>query len=433
MGRRPPLLLAVFSVARAAGGLPAPRLLGLLAAAVLVASAADLGRTLGGTAGCWWAGTTALVLQASPLLAAPQVDGELLGLPLVLLACAVGLRALSGPRRPAWLPVLAAGVLSGCAVLVKQDLEDPLVLLAVVLVALVVRRELSLPRGGALLAALGGGAALPLAVAVGTSSRWGGGPALVWSDVIAFRARALPVLDAMQSTGAGLRQRDLLLAALASGALPLLACLLARAVQGRAWGPSGAVQGVLALALFEGLSMAAGRGGWLHYLVQGVPSAAAAAGLLAGGPRDRLRRWSGGTVAAAALSCLLAVAVTAPAALAEGCGTQESGARVVSGWLAAHARPGDSAVAVDDPVNVLGDSGPRPAYPYLWVLAQRTLDPQLVRLGSAVTGPGRADWVVRALRPRPWSATADRAVQQALAAGYSPVDVLCGHQVLHRR
>jgi hypothetical protein len=430
---RPPLLVALFRVAVALGGLPGVRVLGLLAAAGLVAAACDLGRSLGGSRGCWWAGTTALALQASPLLAAPEVDGELLGLPLVLLACAVGVRALSGPRRPSLAPVLAAGVLGGCAVLVKQDLADALVLLVVVVLVRMGYREVTAQRGLAVLATLTAGTALPLLLAVGTSSWWGGGPSRLWSDVVAFRAEALPVLAQMQATGAGARQRDLALAAVGCGAVPLVGCLLVRLLRSGRSRPPGVAVGVLAMAVFAGLSMAGGRGGWLHYLLQSVPSASAAAGLLAAGPPDRLQRWGRRSVVAVALSGLVGVVVVVPSAWAGGCRTQESAAAAVSAWLGAHARPGDTVASVYDPVNVLGDTRLRLRYPYLWILGERTLDPQLALLHAAMTGPRRVDWVVRPQHPRPWSATADRAVTAALSTGYRPAASLCGQEVLHRR
>ena len=158
---RPPLLVLAFRVADGIGGV---RVLGLLAAAVLAAAAADAGWTLGGRAGALCAGAVAAALPASPLLSAPAVDGELLALPFVLAALALGLRALlpSGagadvagrtPGRAASRPAVllaAAGVLGGSALLVKQNLAEALVVLGLLLLVQAVRGELGWRRASGL-------------------------------------------------------------------------------------------------------------------------------------------------------------------------------------------------------------------------------------------------------------------------------------------
>lgn len=426
---RPPLLIGVFRLAAALGGLPALRVLGLGVAAVLVVAAADVGRTLGGPRGALWAGATAAALQASPLLGAPEVDGELLGAALVMLAVAVGLRALVLPlgRRRVALTA-AAGALAASSLLVKQNLADGLVLLGALLLARLLQRDepaaQALSRTGALVA----GALVPLALAVLWSAVWGAGSGRLWTDVYAFRAAALPVLAATPAPGVTGRAVLLGLAAVASGIVPLLAGLGCSVWRSRSAPPPAA--GVLVAALFGAASVATGVSAWSHYLMELVPVAAAAAGLLARGA-PRRRRWSGTVVIASVLSSLVAgsILVVSPA----GCGRQEAVGARTAAFLKSHGRSGDSAVTVYGDVDALGDAGLRLPYPYLWSLPVRTLDPDLSRLTAVLTGPSRADWVVRTMPTHRWGLDADGQIERALAVGYTPVADVCGEQILHRR
>lgn len=426
---RPPLLIGVFRLAAALGGLPALRVLGLGVVAVLVVAAVDVGRTLSGPRGALWAGATAAALQASPLLGAPEVDGELLGAALVMVAVAVGLRALALPMRGRCVGLtVLSGALAAASLLVKQNLADGLVLLGVLLLVRLLRRREPAAQVLARLDALTAGALVPLGLAVAWSAVWGAGPGRLWTDVYAFRAAALPVLAATPSPGDTGRTLLLLVAAAGAGVVPLLGGLAWSTWRRRsASAPSVAV---LVAGLFGAASVAGGVSAWNHYLMQLVPAAAAAAGLLAsGGPRSR--RWSAAVVAASVVSSLTASTVLLISH--PGCGQQEVVGRRVSTVLRAHAAAGDSAVTLYGDVDALGDTGLRLPYPYLWSLPVRTLDPSLTRLTAVLTGPSRADWVVRTMPLHRWGLDADRRLERALALGYTPVAQVCGEQILHRQ
>ncbi|MCW2779313.1 MAG: hypothetical protein JWN17_3038, partial [Frankiales bacterium] len=294
---RPPLLLAVFRLADALGGVLALRLLALVAGAVLVVAAADAGRTVGGRRGSWWAGLVAVALQAAPLLGAPEVDGELLAVPLVMAGIAVGLRALAPGRRSRAGHLAVAGLLAGTALLVKQNLADGLVLLGVVLVCRVVGRQVPLRRGARLLAALVGGGAAPLLAAVVWAQVWGPGPGRLWQDLVVFRSSSLAVLSASTSTAPEERAERLLLVAVLTGVVPLLALLLLSLARRRSAVRGAVAAGVLAVAAEATASVVLGGSWWTHYLVELVPACALAAALLAtAGPW--LRGAAGALVAA---------------------------------------------------------------------------------------------------------------------------------------
>ena len=101
-------------------------------------------------------------------------------------------------------------------------------------------------------------------------------------------------------------------------------------------------------------------------------------------------------------------------------------------WLRTRTGPADTAVTLYGVSNALLGSGARPAYPYLWSLPVRTLDPQLHHLVDVLSGPSRATWVVRTLPLHSWGLDAERRVARQLRAAYRPVAEVCGTQILLR-
>lgn len=277
---RPPLLIAFFRVADALGGLVAVRLLALVPVVLLIVAAGHAGSTLGGPRGGRWAAAVAAALSVSPLLSAPEVDGELLAAPLVMLGCALGLRALCQrePAGPLTVPSLVlAGAVAGSAVFVKQNFADGLVLLAITVAVQVLRRERTLRRGAVLMGALGIGGALPVVAAVIWSAWWGPGPSELWDVLVAFRAASLDVIATQGGAAPVGRARVLAVIALVSGLVPLLGVF----VVARARSLSPIAAGVVGMTGFAALSIALGGSFWPHYLLQLIPAAALAAGLLA--------------------------------------------------------------------------------------------------------------------------------------------------------
>jgi hypothetical protein len=65
---RPPLLLLFYQLADSLGGIEAARLMGLVAAAVIVATAGWIGNTVAGSRGTAWAALAAAALVANPMI-----------------------------------------------------------------------------------------------------------------------------------------------------------------------------------------------------------------------------------------------------------------------------------------------------------------------------------------------------------------------------
>ena len=446
---RPPLLVAFFALAGAAaplvGGDPvlAARLLAAALVGVGVLAAGAAGSRLGGRRGGVLAGVVTGALAASPLLGAPAADGEVVAAPLVLVAIAVALRALhpgspvghGGSPRGALVLLATSGLLAGAAALVKQNLLDGAVLVvATVLVGATVRTT-TWRRSLALLAATALGGLLALGAALAWAQAWGTGPAGVYEALVGFRGASLDVI-ATHRVAAPTRRALLMTGAAAlSVLLPLLALLVASLVRASRRGRLDPVGGGLAAMLAWGVfSVTAGGSYWTHYLVELVPLATLTVAWACRGSRRAATTLTVLTLA----SCLIATVVVATGATREtltapGCRPGPDASAQIASTLRERAAPGDAALVVYGGANVLAGVDVELAYPYLWSLPVRTLDPDLDELTAAVTGPARATWVVRTLPLHSFGLDPDRRLERSLRAGYRQVAVVCGERLLLRR
>lgn len=458
---RPPLLIAFFALAgalaRPVGVDPvlAARLLALAPVALLVVCAVSAGRGIAGARGGWWAGTVAAALTATPLLGAPGVDGEVLAAPLVMASVALALRAVPLPvpaggdpgassrpldavhpwsQRRRLLALAGAGALGAGAVDVKQNFAGALVIVVVLLLARALRGEERWRRAAAQLAAVGVGALVVVAATAVWAQAWGTGVPGLLDALVGFRTRSAAVI-AGQSTGAPLRRLALLgLASLGSGlAVVLLGGLWASLARRR---PTALDVAVLVDVAYSSVSIAAGGSYWRHYLVQLVPVAVLAAARLSAAVRLRRAGRAALTLTAASSAVALGVSLLAaatPPPVGAGCTPTPASSATIARWLAGHREEGDGVALAYGGADVLAGTGLRPAYPYLWSLPVRVLDPDLRALTAAVTGPGAATWVVRTIPRRSWGLDGDGRLGDALARGYRPVLTVCGQHVLLRR
>ena len=361
---RPPLLIALFSLADALGGTPwALRLLGVVAVVATVLLAGAVGRAA--SVSPVPPALTAAVLTTTPMFGGTVVNGELLGLPFLVGGCAAVLMAVRSERWLGW--ALLAGLLGACGALVKQSLLDVFVLALVLLLA---RRRYG-ALGAVVLAAL-----VTVAAAVGLAAWRGTGPGDLWDAVVVFRREAASVI-ATSATGSTTERLLVLLLALLATAAPLLAAALVRRARG-----STLLWPALAVLGWELVVVLAGGSYWLHYLMGLVPGlvllAAAAPGL------DRLTRTAYALCAASTVVALGWVLVQ-PIDRAE---------EPPVAWLDEHAEPGDTAVVAFGGANILREAGLRSPYPDLWSLPVRVHDPDLADFGAMLSSDARPTWVV---------------------------------------
>jgi hypothetical protein len=235
-----------------------------------------------------------------------------------------------------------------------------------------------------------------------------------------FRLRAAVVLDHGPLTGPDRRVVLLALLGLASGLLLLGVHTLwhgRTALRSRsplAWALTGT-------AGFELVALIGGGNFWPHYALAFIPVLAVSAGLAArhGWPGwARTRRLIGLVAVSAAVISPLAAVVHGPGKAWE-----------VGHWISQSSRTDDSIVVTYTHPNVVAASGLRPAYPYLWSLPIRTLDPHLATLTSTLEGPNGPTWVVGWDRHDSWGLDHAGQLDRALASHYQLVAHVCRHPV----
>lgn len=424
---RPPLLLMIYSLADAGGGLAPLRVLGLVAVFLSVILAGRIGRLVAPAdrVAPIVAAATATVFIATPLFGRGAVNGELLALPLVLGGLTALLQARSwGDRRGAIALWAVAGAAAVAAALVKQNFMDVLLVAAVMLAAPAagVRRARAA-------AAFGAGAVTVLALVLAFAASRGTDPIGLWDAVVTFRLDAGRVIDAAATDATTLRGLRLVLVLTVSGALPLLV------VGARRFLRAGTMEGLdlrlmaAVLVFWEGVSIAAGGSYWLHYLMGLVPGLVVVAALATEGPPAALVSWERwrpriiGYAAAMSVGSLIWVAVFPSP-------TKEE----VSDYLAAHRHRGDTAVVAFGRPDILYQAQMSSPYPLLWSLPVRVLDPQLRELGRALASSDRPTWLITGRAGLSgWGIQPSQQLLDAFDRHYRPVAEIDDHLVFLAR
>lgn len=428
---RPPVLVALFALADAGGGHVALRLLGVAAVLASVFLAALVGRLAAPRSAVapLLTSAAAAALVATPLFGGGAVNGELLGLPFLLGGSAAALRSRTARS---WTTGFGWGLLAGaagaCAVMVKQNLVDVLVLVAVLVVAQAPPRHgertvLTRTLAGTVVGAVGA-----IAVAVGAAARRGTDPVALWEATVEFRGEAAATIAA-SATGATAERLLGVVAAFVGSGAPLLIVVLALVVR-RPAAADPASPGDLrwpaaAVLTWDLIAVYLGGSYWLHYLTGSVPGIvllAAAAAQRRPLPRRRLGRVYG--VVALSAACATLVALVHPLERKE---------EPVIDYLSARVRPGDTGLVAFGAANILQASGLESPYPDLWSLPVRVHDPDLERLTAVLAGPQRPTWLVVAGRSLDtWGVDAS-AAQQVVDTHYQMVGEPGRFTVFHRK
>jgi hypothetical protein len=418
---RPPLLIGIFRLADLLGGLTALRILGAIAAVATVwLLASTAGRAFGGRAATW-AGVAAAGLLVSPLIGADVVNGELLAAPFIALGLRLAVEAIStDDALTARAAALGTGFTAVLALLVKQNMADVVVFAAVAWVLAWRTHRLggrSL-RDFVVLAATG--FAVGYAVVMLWAMAHGTSPLAVYEATYPFRVKAGQVLANIPGSTAQVRLSRLGLSALLTAGPVLLLAFLALAVR-RPRRQAPVVWATVIAGAYAIFSILAGGSYWLHYLVQGVPAVALAAGALAASA-PRVNRVLVPLIAA---SAVVAVGVTATHA-ASAPGT------TVGQALAASAQPGDTVLSAFGDADIPRASGMSSPYPYLWSLPSRTLDPDMALLRSILAGPEAPTWIV-VRGSGTMQRLADSGARPLIEERYHVVGSVCGRAIYLQR
>jgi hypothetical protein len=165
----------------------------------------------------------------------------------------------------------------------------------------------------------------------------------------------------------------------------------------------------------------AGANFWPHYALAFIPVIAIGAGLASRRGQSGWRSTRYIVVLAAVVTALISPIT----AVAKGPGD----AWMTGRWVSQSSKPGDTIAVTYSHANVIDASGLRPAYPYMWSLPIRTLDPDLTLLTSKLTDDQRPTWVVVYNLPQSWDLNKSDQLQRALRPNYNLVAWVCGHPV----
>ena len=417
---RPPLLILAFRVI-APFGATGVHLLASLSSAFFVLAAGWAGWAARGGTAARWSAIAAAALSASALMGSQELDGELLAIPFVMVACAAILHAVyrSQSKLARVTFALASGGAGSAALLVKQNFAEGLVFGFVILVAHLVtcrgykRRD---EFASMLLAAAAFAAgAIGVLASVAVWAAGNGQLSALWFATYTFRIEAMHVMNAGSLDPQKTRAVELAELAVVSG----IGYLAIAAV--RASAPAARRLDPFALALLAGLGVefvgiVLGGNFWSHYLLGLAPMVALGAGAAAVNGR-----WTRRLVMLCAATTLIATPVAAVNAH-----LWESSATRVGAWLRVASSPGDSAVVTFSHPNALQESGLTTPYPYAWSLPVRTLDPQLHLLTQTLEGPNAPTWVVEWDNFNAWRLDPQQTFAQVVSDHYRLVATVCG-------
>jgi hypothetical protein len=415
---RPPLLVALYKLAGDPAGI---RLLGAVAAALLVTTSTLLAVRLAGRAAAPYAAIIAALLASSPALKAVLTPAELLAAVPSSASVLLLVTAIERQRRSLRL-YAAAGALGASALLIKQSFGDAMAAGAVALMAGKLSgtpwRETA-RRAAAYAAGIAAVAATLAAWAIATHTS----AASILYALFGFR---LDAVHALAGGGTAARIHRLAGPFLESGlvlAFPVALVGIARLRARRA------IRAALAAWLAAACAgVLLGGSYWPHYLIALVSvTAAGAAAALA------RQRWGIAVVAVTAMAAA-AVLTAAPTVLHDGADGFDQGTRAVGDYLSRQARPGDTAYVLYTDANLIYYSGLRPAFPYNWSLMMRAVPGAQDQLRAALGSPSkRPTWIVVWQPAGAWGLDRSGATRRLLARDYVRVATVCGHPVLRAR
>ena len=409
---RPPLLLWLTELA---GGVTSLRVLGLVASVLTVLGVAWAAQLARGAAAARWAAGAAALFGAAQWLGVARVNGEMLAAPFVAWSIALTLYAVL--RTPWRVPAaLGAGILAAGALSIKQSVIEAFVFALALSLAMAVQRKESRRIVVRVLAWGAVGAAATVAVVLIGADARGTSPSGLFDSVVRFRAEAGEVIRSSASGATPLRLLVMMGTWTVSGlgaATVLAVWHGARRKEPLLLATAATLLCSLVIALFGGSY-------WAHYLIQMVPAASLAIGLLVSRVPPRLMR----RLAVATVAVTLANLVFSLGFEPDDNGQQHT----VGTWLREARQPADTGVVTFGQPNILYEADLSSPYKYLWSLPVRTRDSHLRELSAVVDSARRPTWIVNWSGLNSWGVEPGR-MQGLLRDSYRKVATICGRSI----
>jgi hypothetical protein len=420
---RPPLILLIFRIAGDLGGILAVRLIGLLLVAIIIAAAGWSGWSLGGRRGAVTAAVVSAAFMTNPMLGSREVDAETVGLPFALASTAFMLAAHRRPRESrgrGWM-ILAGGVLAVCALLAKQNLADSLAFGGILIVATGLLEKDARAKAVKDLGWFLLGVAIPVLVTVVWAATASAGVHELVYELFGFRAQGGATLFSEPTTAQGNRLDNLTSSLIRSGIvmIDLVALWLLR----RRWWRDPVTLALLVMLLMAVVGIIGGGQYWIHYSLGLVPVTAL------------LAAYAVGKIAWPRLLVALVISSVVISAYHVGDSWRNNTAPEdtwVGGstiWLDEMKQPDDSMVVLYGQAAIYETSRIRPAYPYMWTLPMRVLDPHLADLRATLAGHEAPTFVLVPTSLSAWDIDPHQLVEQTLDQHYDWLGWLCGTPV----
>jgi len=407
---RPPLLVATYGWADDVGGPLFIRVLGALACALLVVTAANVARLVATEQAARWTAVAVAAITTNIAINAVAVKGELLALPILMGSLLLALLAV---RDRSWVLALGGGLLAGLALGFKQNLVGGLVFTAVLYVASALAGRLTRTDLARLALSATAGAVVPLLGTVLWARSAGVDLDTLWYAVYGFRFDAAAVLTSGSAERETVRAVLLVVSALGAGMLLVIGGFVVH-IRGEWEDDAPLTAAVAVMLLVDVAGLVLGGSFWRDYLFPLLPATALCAALLA---RRRSRRGVAmrSVISAAAASTLVLLVGWAGY---QALGFQEFDEVDTGEAMRDVAEPDDTLVVFGGRADLQITSGMSSPYEHLWSLPMRTMDPDLADLRSLVTGPDAPTWVVEWVPFGTWDGDAGESLRAVVEQRY---------------
>ena len=420
---RSPLLVLLYRLGILGGDIGV-RLLGMVAAILLVVGAMVIAHRIAGARAARIAGLITAFMTSTVVLGGVFTNNELLATVPVTFSI-VALVIARDSDRPRLL-LFTAGLAASCAFLIKQSFADALAAGAVfLLVSWVIRGRSGFRASWAI--SWAAGALAPLVATLAWIDLYSVGIKHFVYAIIGFRADSLATLQLSPRTSTYMLVHTGLPIAIASGCLLLLPWAASWLV-GRRTDP----QLVLPLAawLIVGVVGITGGGNYFpHYFIQPVAALAVLTGCALS---VSSRRWL--VMATAGTLVVLAIVNVAAGTALKRVDPPQQRTLAVSDFLRANSRPGDSLYVLYARANLLYYADLRVPYPYSWSQMVRTLPDAETQLRTLLRSPTlRPTWLVEWQQPTEFGLDRTGETRRLIASGYVPARQICGKRILIRK
>lgn len=420
---RPPLLVLIYKVGVLGGDLGV-RMLGMVAALLLLTATMVIAHRIAGPRAARITGVLTAVMTSSVVLGAVFTGNELLASVPATYSILALVWAKDAERPARWL--FAAGALATCALLIKQSFGEVLVAGVVYLLVSWITRarsEFQLAWIGWWLA----GVVTPLLVTFAWFEAYSVGVRSFVYAVAGFRVDVFDQLDASAHDPVSTLLRLGLPIALVSGCLFLVPWSVSWLVRRRA-----DPQLVLPLAAWLGIgfiAIAVSGNYFPHYFIQPLAALAVLSGCaLAATRRQAL------ALATAVLMGVLAVGNVAAGAALRSVDPPQQRTLAVADYLRSNAQPDDTLYVLYARANLLYYADMETPYPYSWAQMVRTVPNAEGRLRDMLRSvENRPTWVVEWQPATYLGLDASGETRRLLKKFYVRADEICGKHVLIRR